>query len=96
MGSNTQSLPLLAAGGCITLERMVTVLLWEYESNPLVLDLGLGPWVGLSLILLLGAWVAWEPLNAKHSRAGAWLMWAVAGYHTLAVVSNLVFVHTAA
>ena len=36
----------------IVLDRWITTLLWEYESNPIVIWLGLDLWLLLSVILI--------------------------------------------
>ena len=78
---------LLAAALHGPLDVAVTSMYWHLESNPVVIDLGLWPWVAVKGLALVGLAAAWA-LSRGHW-ASAWLVRAVAVAGVLLIVPNL-------
>lgn len=74
------------------LDMALTLSHWHLESNPIVLSLGMGPWLALKAALCVGVVVGY--LSTKESNSGtvrACLLF-LALFGTIAVMGNLLVV----
>ena len=77
--------PVLAVIG----DRVTTIPFWELESNPIVTELGMVPWILLTVILLGALVLSWEHYNLQNSEIAVFLSIVITTLHLLTAVSNI-------
>lgn len=70
-------------------DRVTTIPFWELESNPLVTELGIVPWILLTVILLGALIVSWEHFNLQESDIAVFLSIVITTLHLITAVSNV-------
>lgn len=76
----------------VALDRFITLLFWGLESNPIVTELGVIPWVGLTVTLVAAVLFIWYPGMGVTQKANRYLVWGLASLHYLATISNIAVV----
>jgi len=84
--------PIAAFLLALLLERGITVLFWRLESNPLVTELGVIPWIVLTITLVAAVLFIWYPGMGVKQKANRYLVWGLAAFHYLAAISNIAVV----
>lgn len=70
--------PFLAAIVTTVIDRIITLAYWHHESNPLVLEIGKGPWLAVTLMLIIGWGYLWHSAEVRAHPAARWMLWAYA------------------
>lgn len=83
--------PIWLAISAVLLDRLVTVLFWSLESNPVVQALGIGRWLVLTVILTVGMSFVWYECMGVKSRIVRALVWGVVIGHILTAVTNVYY-----
>lgn len=81
--------PIMLSIFSILLDRLIAVSLWSYESNPVVMQLGIYRWVGLSIILIFGILYAWYTAEGVSNSVVRVLVYGIAVAHLSMVVLNI-------
>ena len=80
--------PIWFAIGSILADRLLAAILWQYESNPVVIELGFLTWIFLTLVLLFGMAFAWYSAMGVDNSIVRALVYGIGIFHTIAVISN--------
>jgi len=70
-------------------DRVTTIPYWELESNPLVTELGIVPWILLTVILLGALILSWEHYELQESDIAVFLSIVITTLHLITAVSNM-------
>lgn len=73
----------------ISLDVIVTILYFEYESNPIVIELGLTNFVIVKILAMIGLAISWE-LGAKKYYLAHLLLWFITIFHFVIVITNII------
>lgn len=84
--------PIAAFLSSVFLERTITVLFWDMESNPIVTELGVIPWIILTAVLLGSVLFIWYPGMGVKTKLNRYMVYGLTVFHLLAAVSNLAVV----
>lgn len=86
-----------ASIGVISIDRIVTIQFWAYETNPIVTQLGVSQWVALTSILItaLLLTIESERLAVWESVAGWASLLTIIVMHVVVIVANGVGLWTA-
>ena len=76
----------------ITLDRIITVMFWGYESNPITIELGLYWWLILTYILIIAMASIWFYFGLWLNRCNRLLTWFLIVIHVFAFISNSLIV----
>lgn len=84
--------PVVLFSALYALDTLAMVVWWQHESNPLLLDAGLGGAVAIKIGVFCGVMVAWWPVmqSRDHSIVRA-VEWAPAAIYGFVAVTNLWF-----
>lgn len=83
----------ISAYALLTLVDMaITLPFWDLESNPVVLELGLLPFVGIKAGVCLAAIGVWYHWGVYRSRVGVAVVMAYAGLMAVVVSTNVAYV----
>lgn len=78
--------------GIIAADRGMAWAYWNFEANPMVQQLGIGPWIGLSAAVIALVYWIWEVEDHKDIPAVRGVMALIAFMHLLAILSNVTVV----
>lgn len=81
--------PIWLAITSILLDRLLAVILWSYEGNPLVMSLGIPKWLFLTLILIAGMLFAWYTSEGVSNDIVRALTYGIAVAHVFIVLMNI-------
>ena len=70
-------------------DRVTTIPFWELESNPIVTELGMVPWILLTVILLGALIISWDHFNLQNSDIAVFLSIVITTLHLITAVSNV-------
>lgn len=76
----------------ILLERAVTTVFYQYESNPIVLELGLFRWYAVTFVSISALGYVFYMQGMFRYKSAVILNYLIAGMHLVAVASNLLVV----
>lgn len=84
--------PVVLFAALYALDTLAMVVWWQHESNPLLLDAGLGGAVAIKIAVFCGVMVAWWPvMQSRDHRIVRAVEWAPAAIYGLVAVTNLWF-----
>lgn len=76
----------------ILLDRALAVILWAFESNPIVTQMGIPSWLLLTFVLITGMLYAWYPAMGVRNDIVRALTYGIAIAHVSMVFINLAVV----
>lgn len=80
--------PILLFVLTILYDRAITTVFWSHESNPVVLQLGLSRWIGLTAVLILGFGLLWYFSGLAGDRIGRGCCYISIVFHTVGGLLN--------
>ena len=90
-----KNIALVFAISAIIFDRVLAILLWDFESNPIVIDMGKGVWLFITLILIwmvVYVWYISQQTRGHFSIAVLYWLWLIGFAHMLIVFINIVYV----
>lgn len=87
-----RDVPIALYVGLTLADLFVTLPFWGLESNPVVLSLGLGPFLGVKLGALIAGTIVWYGAGVHRSRVGTGVVLAYSVLMGAVVVTNIAYV----
>ena len=81
--------PIWFAIDMIVVDRLLAVINWSFESNPLVMQLGVGRWVALTAVMIIGMLYVWYAAEGVSNTLVRVLVWGIGVGHLSMVLLNL-------